>query len=155
MSFIKVKNKWGYIAMGVGTVVADYNGNPVSETEPNEFGDAKLKFKLIGAYKLSDKPNENGEKVWLKQELWCSIEKKHALAPIVESLSGGDTVYIFGKLRKSSYRNFHTNRVHRNAFCNLEFIQLISHGNGDLAKPPKGEEAIAVDDSDSDFDIDF
>lgn len=150
MSFIKVKNKWGYIATGVGTVVADYNGNPISETEPNEFGDAKLKFKLIGAYKLSDKPNESGEKVWLKQELWCSIEKKHALAPIVESLSAGDSVYIFGKLRKSSYQHFYTNRVHRNAFCNLEFIQLISHGNGDLAKPP--QDAVATDDFDSDFD---
>lgn len=151
MSFIKVKSKWHIIAMGVGTVVADYNGNAISETEANDFGDVKLKFKLIGAYKLSDKPNANGEREWLKQEIWCSIEKSHALAPIVNALSVGDTVFIYGKLRKSSYRNFKTGRIHRNAFANLEYIQLISHGNGDLAKPPK--DMIANDDVDDDFDF--
>ena len=154
MSFIKVKNKWGYIAAGVGTVIADSNSNAISETEANEYGDAKLKFKLVGAYKLSDKPNDNGEKVWLKQELWCSIEKKHALAPIVNNLSAGNSVFVYGKLRKSSYRNFKTQKLHRNAFCNLEFIQLISHGNGDLAKEPKGAVAVDVAD-DTDIDLDF
>lgn len=151
MAFVRVKSKWHTIAMGVGTVVADYNGNVISETEPNEFGDAKLKFKLIGAWKLADKPNENGEKEWLKQEIWCSIEKNHALAPIVKNLAAGDSVFIFGKLRKASYRNFYTNRLHKNAFANLEYLTVISHGNGELAKEPKGEVAdYATDDNDFD-----
>ncbi len=149
--FAKIKSKWGYIAIGVGTVVGDYNGNVVSETEPNDYGDAKLKFKLIGAWHLSKKTTESGEKIWEKQELWCSCDKGSPFAPIVNSLSDGDSVFVFGKLRKSSYRNWKTQKIHRNAFCNLEYLTVISHGNGELAKEPKGEVAdYATDDNDFD-----
>lgn len=149
--FIKIKYKWGYAALGVGTVVGDSSGNVLSETEANEYGDAKLKFKAIGAWHLSKKQSESGGKVWEKQELWCSCEKDSPLVPVVNSLSVGDYVYVFGKLRKSSYRNYRTGRIHRNAFCNLSRIEVISHGNGDLAKPPK--DMIANDDADDGFDF--
>ncbi|MCH5315455.1 MAG: hypothetical protein J1E81_06045 [Eubacterium sp.] len=150
--FVKLKSKWGYVALGVGTVVGDSNGNVLSETEANEYGDAKLKFKAIGAWHLSKKTNELGEKIWENQSLWCSCEKDSPLAAIVNSLSAGDMIFVFGKLRKSSYKNYKTGRIHRNAFCNLSFIQVISHGNGDLAKPPSDVAANETDDID---DLDF
>ncbi len=152
MSFLKKKSKWGMVAFGIGTVCLDYNGLPVS-TISNEYG-SRLKIKLCGGYKLSDKPSDGGERKWLRQDLWCSIPEKHPLAPIVSSLNEGDVVFIIGKLKRSTYVNPNTGNEHKKTFCDLEDIQLRYHGNGDLPTAQEYENN-SQDSDDTDDDIDF
>lgn len=150
MSFIKKKSKWGVVALGIGTVCQDYNGQVVGAIS-NEYG-SRLKIKLCGGYKLADKPNDNGERKWLRQDLWCSIDERHPLAVIVKSLDEGDAVFIMGKLKRSTYFNPNTGCEHKKTFCDLEYITLAYHSNGDL---PTNDYPDSQDIDDIDDEIDF
>lgn len=151
MSLIKKKDRWGrMIAFGVAEVVLDYNNMPVSTTE-NEYG-KKYKFKICGGYKLADRKKDDGSNSWLKQELWCSLSDNHPLAKVVCSLSEHDVVFIYGRLRSSKYTNPKTGNEHRKTFCDLEYISLAYHANGDL---PNEQDYSDGQDFDENDDIDF
>ena len=102
MSFWRKKDKWHRVLVGgVGWVIDDFNGNIVVESEPRDFG-TKLKFKLNGGYKLSDKASESGERKWLNQKMNFAIKADHPLAPIVKGLEVGDCVDVFGSFPEAS-----------------------------------------------------
>ena len=135
MSFIKKKDKWKrLIVFGVGWVIDDYNGNVVTESEPSEYG-TKLKFKLNGGYKLSDKASENGERKWLNQKMNFAIKADHPLASIVKGLELGDCVDVFGVVSRSKYTNPNTGKDHNYFIVNLEKIVVLYKGDGKLPKP--------------------
>lgn len=134
MSFIKKKDKWKRLMVfGVGWVIDDYNGNIVTESEPSEYG-TKLKFKLNGGYKLSDKC-ESGERKWLSQKMNFAIKADHPLAPIVKGLEVGDCVDVFGVVSRSKYTNPNTGKDHNYFIVNLEKIVVLYKGDGKMPKP--------------------
>lgn len=150
MSFIKKKDKWKrIIVFGVGWVIDDYNGNIVTESEPSEYG-TKLKFKLNGGYKLSDKC-ETGERKWLNQKMNFAIKADHPLAPIVKGLEVGDCVDVFGVVSRNKYTNPNTGKEHNYFIVNLEKIVVLYKGDGKLPKP----EEYQSDSEEVDDGLDF
>ena len=154
MSFIKKKDKWKrLIVFGVGWVIDDYNGNIVTESEPSEYG-TKLKFKLNGGYKLSDKASESGERKWLSQKMNFAIKADHPLAPIVRSLEVGDCVDVFGVVSRSKYTNPNTGKEHNYFIVNLEKIVVLYNGDGKIVTPTPADYAES-ESQEYDDDLEF
>lgn len=147
---VKITDKWGSALLGTAKVLSDKNGLVVSETEPNSYGVAKLKFKAVGASKQSKQPDANGTYRWRTQRCWFSCDKTDPIAKIVQSLDVGDKIWVFGVLKKSEYIDNNTGKQRKSLFCNLEDIRIIHKAEGELSN--NQDYTDSPNDDFSDFD---
>lgn len=151
MSFVKKKNKWNIVVFGVGTVFADRNGQAIIYSDPDKYTNVrKIRFKACGGFRLSDKPKENGEPRWLRQDMNFAIKETDCLAPLVKGLEDGDKVFVFGVLYRGKYTSS-TTGTERNWYeVNLEYLQVL--GKDSSIKPDIADmEATASNDADEDI----
>lgn len=150
MSFVKIKSKIGKVmCIGTGKVVADKNGNGVTETI-NDFGNV-YKVKTIGA--STRIVRKDGIEMWKTQRLWLSANKENPLSAVFKNLSINDSVFIFGTLKSSKYIDNASGEERKSLFCNVEYIQVI--GQAACEMQPICKEDKQQTEIDSDFDDDF
>ena len=131
MSFIKHIDKWDrVIVYGIGKVKTEKNDLIWTISEPNKFTqERKIKFKACGGYKASDKPKENGEIRWLKQNLDFYVTDNHYYADLIKKLILNDVVEVFGVLYKNKYISSKTGREKNYYEVKLEKLALLYHAD--------------------------
>lgn len=131
MALAKIETSIGVtICLGVCKVLHDSNGNVRSGTRKSKYGEARLKFKVMGTNASRKMTRKDGVEYWKNQKLWCSVETTDPLVQIVKTLNEGDIIDIWGVTQKSPYIDDNTGRERTSLFCNLERIYIIARADG-------------------------
>ena len=142
MRIAKIKDKFGYAAVGVVKVIPDKNGVAVSETK-FENGGVQYRFKVKGASKRIVK--KDGSPMWKSQRMWCKLDEDSPFVSIVKNLALGDVVFLFGGIQSNKFAD-DEGRTRRTTYCTVEYIQPIVASGGQV-------EAESDPDDDDDFDF--
>ena len=142
MRIAKIKDKMGYVVIGVVKVIPDKNGVAVSETRFDN-GGVQYRFKVKGSSKQIVK--KDGSPMWKSQRMWCKLNEDSPFAGIVKGLTLGDMVFLFGSIQASRYAD-EAGRMRRTTYCTVEYIQPIGASGGQV-------EVESDPDDDDEFDF--
>ena len=142
MRIAKIKDKFGYTAVGVVKVIPDKNGVAVSETKFTD-GTLQFRFKVKGGSKQIIK--HDGSPMWKSQRMWCKLDDDSPFAGIVKSLALGDVVFLFGGIQSNRFAD-DAGRTRRTTYCTVEYIQPIMASGGQV-------EVESDPDDDDEFDF--